>query len=224
MKRAILFLLALAFLPAVSAVNLCAAQEHAQPAAPAHAAAPAAQGEHHAAESPHGEAADAHAAGSPWATVARLFNFALLAGGLIYLLRSPFGAFLENRRVQIRKALTDAAETRAAAAAHLQQIEQKVQALPGELQALRERGATEIAAEEARIRQAAEQERARMLENATREIDRRGQLAERRLLRRAGELAVAAATARVKQAITGEDQRRLVDRYLEQVRPETMGS
>ena len=67
-------------------------------------------------------------------------------------------------------------------------------------------------------------ERQRMLENARREIDRRTHVAERQLLRRAGELAVGVATERVKRTITDDDQARLVDRYLEQVRPETIGS
>jgi F-type H+-transporting ATPase subunit b len=238
-KRAILFLLALAFLPMWFGASVRAAQSPAQPAAASPtAAAPAtaapssspaepAQGEHHPgakAEAAGHEAGEAESAESPLATIARLFNFALLAGSLIYLLRSPFGAFLENRRVQIRKELTDAAQTRVSATEQLQRIEEKLKALPSELASLRERGAGEIAAEEARIRQAAEQDRARMLENATREIGRRAQLAERRLLQHAGDLAVSLATDRVTRAITDEDQRRLVDRYLDQVRPETMGS
>ena len=48
---------------------------------------------------------------------------------------------------------------------------QKMAALPGELEALRKTGADEVAAEEARIRQAAEAERARLIEQSTREID-----------------------------------------------------
>lgn len=170
------------------------------------------------------EGGEAEAAESPWAIVARLFNFALLAGALIYLLRSPFGAFLESRKVQIRRELTDAAALRETAAGQLTAIDEKLRQLPDELEALKRRGTAEIAAEEERIRQAADVERARLLENARREIDRRGQLAERRLLQRAGDLAVDLATERVKRTITDADQARLLDRYLEQVRPETIGS
>jgi F0F1-type ATP synthase membrane subunit b/b' len=197
-----------------------------------HAAAPAEHGATAAEHSPAAETGSAtaepggsHESGdSPWKTVARLFNFALLAGSLIYLLRSPFGAYLEGRQAQIRKGLTDAADTREDATRQLTAIDQKLQALPGELDALKRRGAAEIAAEEERIRQAAEVERQRMVDNGKREIERRGQLAERQLLRRAGELAVTVATERVKRTITDADQARLVDRYLEQVRPETIGS
>ena len=182
------------------------------------------QGSSLAAEAGHEKAGEHEAAESPWATIARLFNFAVLAGSLAYLLRSPFGAFLESRKVQIRKSLTDAAATREDATRQLAVIDQKLHALPGELETLKRRGATEIAAEEERIRQAADIERQRMVENGKREIERRAQTAERQLTQRAGELAVSLATERVKREITDADQARLVDRYLDQVRPETIGS
>jgi F0F1-type ATP synthase membrane subunit b/b' len=172
----------------------------------------------------HEKAGEHEAAQSPWADIARLFNFAVLAGALVYLLRSPFGAFLEGRKVQIRKSLTDAAATREDATRQLAVIDQKLQALPGDLEALKRLGAAEIAAEEERIRQAADIERQRMVENGKREIERHGQIAERQLTQRAGELAVSLATERVKRKINDADQARLVDRYLEQVRPEVLGS
>ena len=165
-----------------------------------------------------------HEAGSPWTLVARLFNFALLAGALVYLLRSPLGAFLDSRREEIRGGLEKAAETRAAAAQQIQHVEARLKALPAELDTLRRNGGTEIAAEEARIREAAERERVRLLEQARREIDRRVQLTERDLTKRAGELAVDLATARVKNVITDADQQRLIDRYLDQVKPGASGS
>jgi F-type H+-transporting ATPase subunit b len=242
-KRATLLLIALVVIAAAGlSASVKVPQELKHPAAPAAQpagegqAAPAAdakreaQGGREGAAAAHGEPAAEHAGGegeaaeSPWAMVARLFNFALLAGILIYLLRSPFGAFLDGRKVQIRKSLTDAATTREEAVKQLAVIDEKLQGLPGEIEALKQRGISEIAAEEARIRQAAEVERQRMLENARREIDRRGHLVERQLLLRAGELAVSLATERVKRTINDADQARLVDRYLEQVRPETIAS
>ncbi len=161
---------------------------------------------------------------SPWATVARLFNFALLAAILVYLLRSPFAAFLEGRRQQIRKHLADAAEMKKTAAQQLAEIDRRLRGLPAELEALKQRGAQEIVAEETRIREAAETERQRMLEGARREMDRRAQTAERRLVQATADLAVRVATERVRHRMTDEDQRRLVDRYLERVRPEAIGS
>jgi F-type H+-transporting ATPase subunit b len=169
-------------------------------------------------EAAHGGEGEAAHAESIWAVIGRLFNFALLAGGLVYFLRSPLMAYLDDRRVQVRKALTRAAELKAEAGAEMSAIDAKLSALPGELEALKRRGAEEIAAEEARIRAQAEAERQRLLDRAKREIATELRVAERDLKKRAGELAVSVATERVKAAITDADQARLVDRYVAQVR------
>ena len=195
------------------------------------AAAPAAQpqGEHAppAAAEPHGQtAAGEHAAAgegehggeSPWALPARIFNFAILAGGLYYLLKSPLIGYLTQRGIHVRSELTSAATLRKEAAAQLAAVEAKMQALPGEIDALKRRGAEEIAAEEARIAGLAEAERQRLIEQAKREIEMQLRIAERDLKTRAGELAVEVATARVTRAITAADHQRLVDQYVEQVR------
>lgn len=180
---------------------------------PAHDAQPADAHRHEApGHDAHGE--EAHAA-SPWALIGRLFNFAILAGSLIYLLRSPFAAYLATRAKTIRADLTSAEETRAAAARQVTEIEARMRALPSEIHALTERGKQEIAAEEARIHSAAEAERQRMVDQARREIDLQLRGAERMLRRRAGELAVEVAATRTKQAIGRADEARLLERYLE---------
>jgi len=150
-------------------------------------------------------------------TIARLFNFAILAGTLVYFLRSPIAAYLGDRGAQIRSDLVKAAGIRAAAKAQLAAIDQKMAALPAELDQLRAAGADEVAAEEARIRQVAEAERVRLLDHARREIDSQLKLAERELVARTADLAVAIATRRVKASINAADQARLVDQYLAQL-------
>jgi F-type H+-transporting ATPase subunit b len=150
--------------------------------------------------------------------VARLFNFAILAGTLFFVLRSPLGMYVRDRHAQVRKELVEAAALRESASADLKRIEARLAALPQEVAALRARGADEIAAEEARITQAAEAERARLLEETRREIDFRLRVARRELVRHAAELAVDVAADRVKQRITREDQVRLVERYVDQLK------
>src|SRR5688500_4237145 len=108
----------------------------AQPGAPAHAPGEAAGSE----EEHHDEGI--------LPTVARLLNFAILAGVLIYFLGGPIGSYLAARSSQIRQDLVTAAETRRAAASRLEDIQRQLAALPGELDALRRRGAEDIAAEE----------------------------------------------------------------------------
>jgi len=155
---------------------------------------------------------------SPWVLVARLFNFAILAGALVYFLRSPLVGYLEQRGVHVRSELTKAADLRRDASAQLEQIEARLKGLPGEVEALKRRGAEEIAAEGSRIHALAETERRRLLDQATREIETQLRIAERDLKKCAGELAVDVATERVKRTITVRDHARLVDRYVEQVR------
>jgi F0F1-type ATP synthase membrane subunit b/b' len=146
--------------------------------------------------------------------IAKLFNFAILAGTLVYFLKSPIAKYLGDRGLEIRRDLARASDLRASSAAQMAAIEQKMAALPGELEALRRTGAEEVAAEEARIRQAADAERGRLLEQARREIDSRLKLAQHELVAHTADLAVAVAAKRVKATITADDQARLVDRYL----------
>jgi F-type H+-transporting ATPase subunit b len=167
-----------------------------------------------AASAPHAEAPHEE---SIVKTVARLVNFAIMVGALVYLLRSPLAGYLSSRGTQIRGDLVNAAEMKQAAAAQIAEIDRKMKALPGELEALRAQGVQEIAAEEARIQAAAAAESDRLLEQARREIDLQVKVAERALVSHAADLAVGVATERIKQTITDEDRQRLVDRYVDQL-------
>ena len=185
-----LFLVAFSALPIV-------AQEH------------AAEGEHAA---PHSITDMILAMGWPVA------NFIVFVGILYYFLNKPFRDYLASRSASIRKDLVEAAELKAAATAQLGTIEQKLQALPGELDALRQRGASEIVAEEQRIAAAATADRDRLLEQTRREIDLQVRLAKKAILEHAADLSVQLATERIKKEVTPADQDRLVDRYLQQVK------
>jgi len=152
-----------------------------------------------------------------WKTGARIFNFAILAGVLIYFLRSPFRAFLEARSTQIRSELVNAARMRQEAADRIAGVERRMRALPSELEALNEKGKSDVAAERARIREVAEAERRRLLEQARREIDMRLRVAERDLTTRAVDRLVTIAADRIRRTINEQDQARLIERYLSQV-------
>jgi F-type H+-transporting ATPase subunit b len=164
-----------------------------------------------------GAAAEEHR-GSGWlAVIAKIVNFAILAFILAYFLRTPIAEYLASRSTQIREDLVTAAATREAARRQLADIDSKLQALPAELEALKARGADEIAAERVRIEQAAEAERQRLLDQARRDIDARLRLARRELLEHAANLAVRVAEQRIRVTITPEDQTHLVDRYVAQL-------
>ena len=145
-------------------------------------------------------------------------NFVVLIGALWWFLRAPLGTYLADRHQSIRKDLVDAAAVKTAAAAQLAEIDRKLQALPGELEALKRRGAEEIAAEEQRIAALAAAERDRLLEQTRREIDLQVRLAKRALVDHAANLSVQLAGERIQKTITPADQERLVDRYLRDVK------
>jgi len=150
--------------------------------------------------------------------IARVVNFGILAGTLYYLLRSPIRNYLSDRGTQIRSDLVNAAQMRRDAQAQIDEIDRRMAALPAELEALRTQGAQEIAHEEARIRQAAAAERDRLLAQARRDIDLQVKGAERELVAHAADLAIGVAAGRIKKAMTDDDQKRLVDRYVERLK------
>jgi F-type H+-transporting ATPase subunit b len=147
-------------------------------------------------------------------------NFIILCGVLYYFLKTPVLEYLQSRRTGISKDLVEAAALRTTATTQLAEIDRKIKALPGEIEALRTRGAEEIAAEEQRIAAQAAAERERLLDQTRREIDVQVRLAKRELLEHAADLSVQLATERLQHAITPADQDRLVDRYLGQLRPD----
>jgi F-type H+-transporting ATPase subunit b len=178
---------------------------------------PTAVSQEHAAGQEHAEPGASHGASSPWTLVARLFNFAVLAGVLVYFLRSPFMAFLAARGAEIRAELVKAADLNRKAADRLAESDRRLAALPAELAALRARGVEEAAAEDARIRSAAEAERARLVEQGRRRIDNRLRVARRDLAAHAARRAVDVAEERIRRTMRPDDQRRLVEAYLGQV-------
>lgn len=205
----------LAFALSCVAAPVVFAQEHAQPAAEGHAQ----PGEHAAAAEHGGEAAEhggehGMLAGLLWPTA----NFLVLLFVLNKFLRQPLTDYLASRSTQIRKDLVEAAELSSTANAQLADVDRKLKALPGELEALKKRGAEEIVAEEERIASAAAADRARLLTQTKREIEVRLQTAQRELSEHAASLAVDLAQARLKTDMTAADHTRLVERYVQQVK------
>jgi F-type H+-transporting ATPase subunit b len=186
-----------------------AGQEH----APASASQPQ---EGHAEEA--GEHHDESIGGMILAMGWPVANFVIFVGVLYYFFNQPIRDYLANRGTAIRKDLVEAAALRSQATAQLSEIEQKLKALPGELDRLRTRGSEEIKAEEQRIAAQAAADRERLLEQARREIELQVRVAKKDILEHAANLSVQLATERIQKEITPEDQSRLVDRYLDQIK------
>jgi F-type H+-transporting ATPase subunit b len=207
----------LAFVLAAGAEVL--AQQPSPPPQPSSPVPEGAQPAHPQETAAHGDEGEHAAEGNPIVTIgARLLNFGILVGLLVYFLRSPFADYLASRSSQIRQDLVTAADMRATATAQLTEIDRKLQALPAELSSLQRQGAEDVKAEQARIAQAAAAERTRLLEHTRREIEMRLRIARRELTEHAAFLAVGVAEQRIRRSITPDDQLRLVDRYASQLK------
>jgi F-type H+-transporting ATPase subunit b len=217
----------LLMVPAIVRAQAAPAHEPSAPAGqPAHddragSPAPAAAEAHgataeagHSQGEGHGEAHES----SPWPLIGKIVNFAILAGAVFYLARKPFSQYLADRGTQVRDDLVRATEMKEEAARQISDIDAKLKQLPAELDALRARGRDEVAAEEKRIDEAAAAERTKLLEQTRREIDLQLRAARRNLVTHAADLAVQVARDRIRAQITTDDQARLVDQYLAQVK------
>lgn len=210
----VLLLLAILFVfarpaPAGESRTMTAAQGHEPAAAPPGAAQPV----------EHAPGAAAH--GSEHAVrdmIAKLLNFGVLVGVLVYFLKSPIAGYLTSRSAQIRQDLVTAAEMRRTATAQLEEIQRRLGELPAELAALKARGEEDVRAEKLRIAGAARIERERLLDQTHREIEMRLRMARRELTEYAAALAVSVAQERIKNTITPADQLRLLDRYTTQLK------
>ena len=147
----------------------------------------------------------------------RVLNFAVLAGGLFFILRKPASQALSGRIKGIQDQLQDLEVRKQAAEKELAGYSEKI--------ALLEKEAETIVAdyirqgEEAKVRIIAEAKIAadRLEEQAKRHIEHEFKNARDRLQAEIIEKALIKAEARLKERITDEDQDRLVDEYLAKV-------
>ena len=63
------------------------------------------------------------------AALSEVVNFGILAGTLVYLLRTPLATYLRDRSTQIRSDLVNAEEMKKSAAMQIQEIDRKMKAL-----------------------------------------------------------------------------------------------
>ena len=163
-------------------------------------------------------AAEPAAADPGWTPIiAKLVNFALLVGLLVYFLRGFIVAYLRTRGEAIRQGLTDAAALRASAEQQLLGVRLRLSALPAELDVLRHRGQDELAAELVRIRDVSAKEQERLVDRARRDVELQFRVARRELIQHVAELSMTLARARIEREMTADDQTELIDRYAAQV-------
>lgn len=142
------------------------------------------------------------------------FNFAILAGGLGYLVAKLGVPALRSQQKAILKSLEEAQKKAAETERRTKQVEEKVAGLEREIAELRRRAAEEMALEARQM----EEETRRLLEK----VDQQAQLeiasavdhARKELRAMAADLAVELAAERLAAEVAQGAQERLVERFI----------
>jgi F-type H+-transporting ATPase subunit b len=130
--------------------------------------------------------------------LAVVINFAMIAIGVVYFSRLHLPAMFRNRTESIRKAMDEAKAASDDAKTRLAAIESRLSRLDSDIAAMRSKAEQDGAAEEARIRAAAEDDKQKIVEAAAQEIDVAAKSARRDLAAYAADLAVNMARQRIQ--------------------------
>ncbi len=148
-----------------------------------------------------------------------LLNFAVIAGTIFYFSKKHLPSLFRNRTAAIQKAMQEARQASEEANRRLAEIENRLSRLGAEIAGMNAAGEKEAAAEELRIKAAAEEDARKIVESAESEIAAAAKLARRELTAYAANLAVSLAARQIK-VDTATDQA-LVRGFANQLSPKT---
>ena len=174
-----------------------------------------ADGEHTAAEGEHAAAGEEHAeAHSVWDEIFHYFNFAVLAGALIWLVQKKLVPFLNERGQLIREDMQKSSAAIEQANARLKAMEDRMSNLDRELAQLREAGINEARAERLRIEKQAEVEATKILASANMEMDSAVKAARQELQTYASQLALNVAEKKIKDGLTPQSDKQILNSFI----------
>jgi F-type H+-transporting ATPase subunit b len=133
--------------------------------------------------------------GAYWLAVA--INFGIVVGVIVWASKKNLPAVFRNRTATIQKSLEEARRASEDANRRLSDIESRLGRLDQEIAQMRAAGETEAAAEEERIKAAAEEDARRIVESAQQEIGAAAKAARRDLTAYAADLAVSLAAKQI---------------------------
>ena len=126
-----------------------------------------------------------------------LLNFVVIGLGIFWLLKKNLPGLFRDRTASIQKAMEDARKTSEDANRRLAEVEARLSRLDLEIGGMRAAAETEAAAEEQRIKTAAEEDRRKIVESAEQEIAAAAKSARRELTSYAADLAVSLAKKQI---------------------------
>ena len=133
---------------------------------------------------------------SYWAS--ELLNFFVIAGLIIWAGRKFLPGIFRDRTAAIQRAMQEAQKASAEARQKLAEIESRLQKLDVEIGMMRDAAEREGAAEEARIKAAAQEDARKIIASAEQEIAAAAKAARRQLTSYAADLAVGLAQKQIK--------------------------
>jgi len=149
------------------------------------------------------------------ATAFEVFNFALLAVALGWLMAKMLPKAIRDRNTSIQKHLVDARTATEEARVRLSSVEERLSRLDHEIAAMRTQADQETAKEEQRLKSALEEETKKILAAAEQEIASATIQARQQLQQHAAELAIEQAAR--KLVVTAETDRLLVQRFAQRL-------
>jgi len=143
----------------------------------------------------------------------KIINFALLAGGLGYVLRKPATEFFRSRSASIQKSLEEGRNAEEKSKAQLQAIKEKLTHLEEEIAAFQAAAQREMQAEREHLGQATAAEAARILDAAREQIEVGLRGAKSELKNYAARQAVTWAEGIIRDRLDEAGRQRLVKQF-----------
>jgi F-type H+-transporting ATPase subunit b len=134
--------------------------------------------------------------GAYWLAV--VLNFAIVAGVIVWFSKKNLPAMFRSRTENIQKSLEEARTARADANRRLAEIESRLKRLGEEIGQMQATAEANAAAEEQRIKAAAEEDARRIVESAQQDIAAAARVARRELTAHAADLAVTLASKQIR--------------------------
>jgi F-type H+-transporting ATPase subunit b len=141
-------------------------------------------------------------------------NFAILVGGLAYLVKKYGAPFLAARSQKISQDIVEAARVRKDAEARSAEVDRRLANLESDLAALRVESQKELESQRRHAAGRSAAEMAKIHEHAEQEIAAAGKLARLELKRYSAELALALAAQKIRARMTSNTQDALVSGFV----------
>jgi F-type H+-transporting ATPase subunit b len=160
------------------------------------------------------EAAEEDPSAAATGLIFRWLNFALVFGGIGYLLAKHGGAFFQSNAKTIAASITEASAAKAEADSHLREVEAKFARIDQEVAELREAARRDSAAEVERLRVLGRTEIEKIGQAAHAELAASERAAQQELRALAASMAVERAGALVSSRMSGEIRARMLHSFL----------